>query len=88
MLHTQAVGKSSLAFGRFGTVAVHAPAGPPRQVVLFVSDDGGWNPGVIDHGAPPVRAGGGGSASTSRTTCACWMPQPSPAPTRLRTSRP
>lgn len=31
----------------FGQVALYAPAGPPRQVVLFVSGDGGWNLGVI-----------------------------------------
>ena len=31
----------------FGLVRVYAPAGPPAQVVLFVSGDGGWNLGVI-----------------------------------------
>ena len=44
----QAVSESSFTFGRFGAVAVYAPVGPPRQVVLFVSGDGGWNLGVVD----------------------------------------
>jgi type IV secretory pathway VirJ component len=44
----QAASESSIAFGRFGTVAVYAPASPPRQVVLFVSGDGGWNLGLVD----------------------------------------
>lgn len=44
----QAFSESSFAFGPFGSVAVYAPAGPPRQVVLFVSGDGGWNLGVVD----------------------------------------
>jgi type IV secretory pathway VirJ component len=44
----QAASESSIAFGRFGTVAVCAPARPPRQVVLFVSGDGGWNLGLVD----------------------------------------
>ena len=34
-------------FAPFGLVHVYAPAGPPSQVVLFVSGDGGWNLGVI-----------------------------------------
>ena len=32
----------------FGTVTVYRAAGPPRQVVLFVSGDGGWNLGVVE----------------------------------------
>lgn len=31
----------------FGTVAIYPPAGPPQQVVLFLSGDGGWNLGVV-----------------------------------------
>lgn len=31
-----------------GTVAIQRPAGEVRQVVLFVSGDGGWNQGVVD----------------------------------------
>ena len=34
--------------GRFGKVAVYQPSGPPQQVVLFLSGDGGWNQGVVD----------------------------------------
>jgi type IV secretory pathway VirJ component len=32
--------------GRFGTVTVYKPEGPPKSVVLFVSGDGGWHLGV------------------------------------------
>ncbi|MBX7185391.1 MAG: virulence factor family protein [Vicinamibacteria bacterium] len=38
----------SFVFGSFGKVALYRPQGTPRAVVLFVSDDGGWNLGVID----------------------------------------
>jgi type IV secretory pathway VirJ component len=31
----------------FGTVHVYAPAASPREVVLFLSGDGGWNLGVV-----------------------------------------
>lgn len=31
----------------FGAVTLYAPAGPPEQVVLFVSGDGGWRLGVV-----------------------------------------
>lgn len=31
----------------FGTVTTYAPLGPPQQVVLFLSGDGGWNLGVV-----------------------------------------
>ena len=37
-----------LRFGRFGSVTVYREAAQPRQVVLFVSGDGGWNLGVVD----------------------------------------
>jgi type IV secretory pathway VirJ component len=37
----------TFSFAPFGLVHVYAPAGPPTQVVLFVSGDGGWNLGVI-----------------------------------------
>jgi type IV secretory pathway VirJ component len=40
-------GEETFTFPSFGTVHVYAPAAPPRQVVLFVSGDGGWNLGVI-----------------------------------------
>ncbi len=37
-----------LAFGRFGEVTVYRAEGTPaRDVVLFLSGDGGWNLGVI-----------------------------------------
>jgi type IV secretory pathway VirJ component len=34
-------------FGRFGAVSVYRPGAEPRDVVLFVSGDGGWNLGVV-----------------------------------------
>jgi type IV secretory pathway VirJ component len=34
-------------YGRFGTVSLYRGHGAPRDVVLFVSGDGGWNLGVI-----------------------------------------
>jgi type IV secretory pathway VirJ component len=37
-----------LSFGRFGSVTMYREAAQPRQVVLFVSGDGGWNLGVVD----------------------------------------
>src|SRR6185295_4821393 len=37
----------TLAVPGFGKVAVYAPPGTPREVVLFVSGDGGWNLGVV-----------------------------------------
>lgn len=37
----------SLAFGRFGTVALYGDRAHPAQVVLFISGDGGWNLGVV-----------------------------------------
>jgi type IV secretory pathway VirJ component len=35
-----------LRVGRFGTVNVYVPHGPPQSVALFVSGDGGWELGV------------------------------------------
>jgi len=34
-------------YGRFGPVSIYRPAGEARDVVLFVSGDGGWNLGVV-----------------------------------------
>lgn len=34
-------------YGRFGEVSVYRGSTPPRDVVLFLSGDGGWNLGVI-----------------------------------------
>lgn len=42
------IAESSLAFGRFGEIALYSPRGEPAQVVLFISGDGGWNLGVVD----------------------------------------
>ncbi len=36
-----------MTFGRFGDLAVYRPSGEPREVVLFLSGDGGWDEGVV-----------------------------------------
>jgi type IV secretory pathway VirJ component len=45
---TSAAAGESLAYGRFGQVALYRQTPHPRNVVLFFSGDGGWNLGVID----------------------------------------
>lgn len=35
------------SYGRFGEVSIYRAASEPRDVVLFVSGDGGWNLGVV-----------------------------------------
>src|ERR1700691_2026251 len=37
----------SLTYGRFGEVSIYRGSPEPRELVLFVSGDGGWNLGVI-----------------------------------------
>jgi type IV secretory pathway VirJ component len=38
----------SLNYGIFGQVKIYKPASEPKQVILFISGDGGWNLGVVD----------------------------------------
>ncbi|WP_159467606.1 AcvB/VirJ family lysyl-phosphatidylglycerol hydrolase [Dyadobacter sp. 3J3] len=38
----------SLQYGVFGKVKIYQPGVMPKQLVLFISGDGGWNQGVID----------------------------------------
>lgn len=38
----------SLRVGLFGQVKIYKPAAEPKQVILFISGDGGWNLGVVD----------------------------------------
>ena len=38
----------SLSYGRFGQVALYRNSPHPKNVVLFLSGDGGWNLGVVD----------------------------------------
>ncbi|HUE49301.1 MAG TPA: AcvB/VirJ family lysyl-phosphatidylglycerol hydrolase [Steroidobacteraceae bacterium] len=48
--HARAADRSyatRLPAGRFGTVTVYIPEGPPRSVAIFLSGDGGWQLGVI-----------------------------------------
>jgi type IV secretory pathway VirJ component len=42
-----AAGPQSLTYGRFGEVTIYGSSLKPRELVLFVSGDGGWNLGVI-----------------------------------------
>ena len=44
----QAKPPESLSYGRFGPVAIYRSAPHPKNVVLFLSGDGGWNLGVVD----------------------------------------
>jgi type IV secretory pathway VirJ component len=37
----------SVDYGRFGPISIERGAGEPRDVVLFLSGDGGWNLGVV-----------------------------------------
>jgi type IV secretory pathway VirJ component len=37
----------SIDYGRFGPISIERGAGEPRDVVLFLSGDGGWNLGVV-----------------------------------------
>jgi type IV secretory pathway VirJ component len=37
-----------LRFGRFGDITIYRPSGEPRDVVLFLSGDGGWELGVLE----------------------------------------
>ena len=45
---TAARAASTFDYPGLGTVTVEQPAGTPRQVVIFLSGDGGWNKGVVD----------------------------------------
>ena len=40
--------ETTVSFGRFGEFTVYQIRPQPREVVLFVSGDGGWNEGVVD----------------------------------------
>lgn len=44
----QAKPPESLSYGRFGQVAIYRSTPHPKNVVLFLSGDGGWNLGVVD----------------------------------------
>jgi type IV secretory pathway VirJ component len=37
----------TLQVGQFGTVHLYRPDGPPRQMVIFLSGDAGWQRGVV-----------------------------------------
>lgn len=52
-----AEGAKPLKAGRFGTVMVYSPQGPPKSAALFVSGDGGWNLGVVGMGRALVNQG-------------------------------
>jgi type IV secretory pathway VirJ component len=54
---TNAAQVDSLKFGNFGEVYVYTPRVVPDAIVLFVSGDGGWNPGIIKIGMKMVDQG-------------------------------
>lgn len=39
---------AALEYGRFGSIQLYAPPGQPRELVLFLSGDGGWGEGVLE----------------------------------------
>lgn len=39
---------STYAFPSVGKVTLYQPKGPPKGAVIFLSGDGGWNPGVMN----------------------------------------
>jgi type IV secretory pathway VirJ component len=45
---TAVIRDDSLSFGVMGTVHLYIPSTQPKQVVLFLSGDGGWTLGVIE----------------------------------------
>ena len=55
--HAPAAAPLTLEFSRFGEVPVYGDPATAREVVLFVSGDGGWNLGVVDM-AREIAAGG------------------------------
>ena len=46
-LAARAAAVETLDHGRFGTLHIYRPATEARDFVIFLSGDGGWNPGVI-----------------------------------------
>src|SRR5271165_2317805 len=44
-------------YGRFGTISIYRDSAAPRDVVLFLSGDGGWNLGVISMAQRLARQG-------------------------------
>ncbi|MCF0055713.1 AcvB/VirJ family lysyl-phosphatidylglycerol hydrolase [Dyadobacter sp. CY356] len=47
-LSAKAYSPDSLQYGIFGKLKIYQSGTAPRQLVLFVSGDGGWNQGVVD----------------------------------------
>jgi type IV secretory pathway VirJ component len=47
----------SIDYGKFGRVRLLYPAGTPRNVVLFLSGESGWNPNAEDMARPLVARG-------------------------------
>src|SRR5271168_1965841 len=46
-ISASAAAPQTIAYGRFGGISIYGGLPEPRDVVLFVSGDGGWNLGVI-----------------------------------------
>ena len=47
-IQTKAMQQSTDDFGSFGTLHIYKNSDQPKNVVLFISGDGGWNLGVVD----------------------------------------
>lgn len=47
----------SIIYGSFGKIMVYHPSSKPTSVALFVSGDGGWEPGVADMAKNVVNQG-------------------------------
>jgi len=45
---TSGLNEETDSFGIFGTIHIYRKTDTPKQVVLFISGDGGWNLGVVD----------------------------------------
>lgn len=44
---SETAARETMDYGRFGAITLYRGAAEPREVVLFLSGDGGWNLGVI-----------------------------------------
>lgn len=47
-LSAKAYVSDSLQYGVFGKLKIYQPVTAPKELVLFISGDGGWNQGVVD----------------------------------------
>jgi type IV secretory pathway VirJ component len=58
LLTTTAVhAQEKISHGRFKDVVLYRPSGEPKEFVMFLSGDGGWNAGVVDMATALVERG-------------------------------